>query len=183
MSPTEEELEDDRQFFPTGWHDEDERIDLYALFVLEDVPVAELEDVLRRSADGNDGCQSLWLAGDYNTLPDFYFYVVPSPEGTKPPLDPDWQSPFRGQTAADAARFLRTVPKPRKPLCKTYFAILSRTLYEEQGHLLVCKVLEDGQVQSIPCPVADVGIYFGGGDRDHWRFDLRSWEEDGSTLL
>jgi hypothetical protein len=27
-------------FFRHGWHDDDERIDIYALFVLEDVPVA-----------------------------------------------------------------------------------------------------------------------------------------------
>lgn len=106
-----------------------------------------------------------------------------SPEGTKPPLDPNWQSPFQGKTAADAAEFLRNVPKPRKPLCKTYFSILSRTLYEEQGHLLVCKVLEDGQVQSIPCPVADVGIWFDGGNRDEWGRCLERWEEDGLALM
>lgn len=40
MSPTEEESEEERQFFHSGWRDEEERIDVYALFVLEDVPVA-----------------------------------------------------------------------------------------------------------------------------------------------
>lgn len=37
MSSTREEEE---AFFSGGWKDDDDRIDVYALFVLEDMPVA-----------------------------------------------------------------------------------------------------------------------------------------------
>ncbi|PPJ53827.1 hypothetical protein CBER1_03234 [Cercospora berteroae] len=166
MPPTEEQLEEERRSLHSGWLDDEQRIDVYALFVLEDAPVA-----------------CLWLADDYNTLPDFYLSAAASPEGTKPPLDPKWQSPFRGKTAADAAQFLRSVPKPRKPLCETLFAILSRTLYKEQGHLLVCKVIDDGQVQSIPRAIVNVRMYFGGGEREEWGQELERWDQRGLPLM
>jgi hypothetical protein len=133
------------------------------------------------------GNERLWLADDYNNLPDFYHRVpeqpiTPNPH-TKLPLDPNWRSPFRGKTVEDAAEFLRSVPKPRKPLCKTYFAVLDMTLYWEQGYVLVCKILEGGQVQSIACAASCVGIFFGGFDRITWDESLTDWEEDGVAVM
>lgn len=83
----------------------------------------------------------------------------------------------------DAAEFLRNVPKPRKPLCKTYFAILDKARYREQGQILVCKMMEDGQVESIPCKATCIGIFFGGHDRDTWAESRMDWEEDGMVLM
>ncbi|GIZ46692.1 hypothetical protein CKM354_000980900 [Cercospora kikuchii] len=175
-----EQEEDEAAFFESGWLDDEERIDVYGVFVLEDMPVADIENVFRSQEDY--GNERLWLADDYNNLPDFYFHL-PSHPHTKLPLDPNWQSPFRGKTVADVAEFLRSVPKPRKPLCKTYFAVLDKTLYREQGHILVCKVLEDGQVQSIPCVASFVGVFFGGHERYMWANELSSWEEYGSVAM
>ncbi|KAM3422922.1 hypothetical protein BST61_g405 [Cercospora zeina] len=175
-----EDKEEEEAFFHSGWLDDEERIDVYALFLLEDVPVADIEEVFRDQEDFGDEC--LWLADDYNVLPDFYF-SAPSDPGTKLPLDPDWQSPFRGKTATDAARFPRSVPKPRKPLCKTYFAILDKALYKEHGYVLVCKVMEDGQVQSIPCMAAFVGIFLKDHDRDTWADELSRWEVPGMAVM
>ena len=138
--------------------------------------------MLRRNEDDME-CPSLWLADDYNNLPDYHPYL-PSPEGTRRPLNPNWQSPFRGKTVAEAADFLRSVPKPPKPLCKTYFAVYNKALYREQDHIVVCRILEDGQVQSIPCRAACLSRYFAlhDPDLDAWEQCLTSWEEDGRVL-
>ncbi|KAK4507469.1 hypothetical protein PRZ48_001204 [Zasmidium cellare] len=175
MSSSREEA-----FFGGAWRDDDERIDVYALFVLEEIALTDIENVLRRNEE-DLGSASLWLADDYNNLPDFQLDNPPA-SGTTAPLAPEWQSPFLAKTAQDAAEFLRSVPKPRKPLCKTYFAILDKALYREHDQLLVCKVV-NGEVQSIPCAAPCVGVFFTGHDRNTWNQSLYNWQEDGMVLM
>ncbi|SMY21022.1 unnamed protein product [Zymoseptoria tritici ST99CH_1A5] len=174
----------DESFFDGGWQDDDERIDLYALFVLDDVPVAAIEEVIRRNLeDSNDS--NLWLADDYNNLPDLpdFELNLGTLGATEAPLDPNWQSPFGGKTLQDAARYLRSVPKPRKPLCKTYFVVLDGTFYQKHDQVFVCKVLESGEVQSVPCEAARVSVYLGGHDRSYWDQDLDNWEDEGLAVM
>ncbi|SMR45872.1 unnamed protein product [Zymoseptoria tritici ST99CH_1E4] len=171
-------------FFEGGWRDDDERIDLYALFVLEDVPIAEVEDVLRRNFEDSKD-EHLWLAEDYNSLPDLpdIELDVQVASGTSRPLNPRWKSRFEGKTIQDAADFLGSVPKPRKPLCKTYFAVLNKMRYQEHDQILICKILENGQVQSIPCVATRVALFFIGYERDEWDESFSRWENDGLVLL
>jgi hypothetical protein len=64
--------------------------------------------------------------------------------GIAAPIDPGWQSPFIGQSIADAANFIRNAPKPPKPLCRRFFAVLQKDRFEQTGKLLICKILPEG---------------------------------------
>jgi hypothetical protein len=59
-------------------------------------------------------------------------------------MDEGWKSPFAGKSIEDAANFIRNTPKPPKPLCKTYFAVMEEELYEEHRLLKVCKIIPKG---------------------------------------
>jgi hypothetical protein len=59
-------------------------------------------------------------------------------------MDEGWKSPFAGKSIEDAANFIRNTPKPPKPLCKTYFAVMEEELYEEHRLLEVCKIIPKG---------------------------------------
>jgi hypothetical protein len=143
-----------------------------------------IEEVLKRNIE-DCGDAIFWLADDHKNLPDLPDVGSPTPKSgaSEPPLDPAWKSPFQANTMQDAADYLRSVPKPRKPLCKTYFAVLDETQYKERDTVLICKILEDGQVQSIPCKAAKVAIYLCGFDRFTWDQTLEYWEEDGLVLM
>jgi hypothetical protein len=39
---------------------------------------------------------------------------------------------------------VRNAPKPPKPLCKLFFAVLQRDRFERSGNLLICKILPKG---------------------------------------
>ncbi|KJX92720.1 hypothetical protein TI39_contig5830g00006 [Zymoseptoria brevis] len=138
-------------FFEGGWSDEYDRIDVYASFVLDGIisvavglvrgrALAET-DVRRKSNMSSNaitpdaGHAGFWLADDYNNLADYPDIGLDEriEHGTHLPLDEGWRSPFVGKTLEDAAGYLRSVPKPRKPLCKTWFAVLDAKLYREGG--------------------------------------------------
>lgn len=104
-----------------------------------------------------------------------------SAAGTEAPVDAEWQSPFLDKSVQDAMVFIRDVPKPPKPLCKLFFAVLQKDRYEQHGQLLVCKAV-DGEVQTIPCQASGIGTFFAGFERDEWDESLRRWEEEGIAL-
>jgi hypothetical protein len=81
----------------------------------------------------------LWLADTYASLPDYRPNYRTF--GTRTPINKDWKSPFVGKTIADAANFVRNAPKPPKPLCKRFFAVLQQDRFEQSGELLICKIL------------------------------------------
>ncbi|SMY28472.1 unnamed protein product [Zymoseptoria tritici ST99CH_1A5] len=174
----------DEAFFEGGWTDEDDRIDVYALFVLDEtISVAEIEDVLQRNYT-DAGHAGFWLADDYHNLADYPDVGLDEriEHGTHLPLDETWRSPFVGKTIEDAAEYLRGVPKPRKPLCKTWFAVLDAKLYREEDQVLICKIREDGRVESMPCVAAFVTVHFDGYDRGYWDLELDSWKNDGGGV-
>lgn len=84
---------------------------------------------------------ALWLADSYSTLPDY----LPNHKiyGTEDPIDDNWRSPFAGKSIEDAANFVRNAPKPPKPLCKQFFAVLQKDRFEQNGTILICKILSD----------------------------------------
>ena len=44
----------------------------------------------------------------------------------------------------DVANFIRNTPKPPKPLCKDFFALMQKDLYERIAKLTICKILPEG---------------------------------------
>ncbi|KAL1582970.1 hypothetical protein WHR41_08246 [Cladosporium halotolerans] len=113
--------------------------DLLALFVLDDIPNETVNTLLRENAARIKGDLTLWLADNYDTLPD---YKRRSTLGTSFPIDTDWRSPFIGKTVPDAITFIRNAPKPPKPLSKRFCAVVTRKCLENEL-VLICKSLED----------------------------------------
>lgn len=120
----------------------------------------------------------LWLADTYDTIPDY----DPSnpPEGTPSTVSSAWRSPFIGASLQDIAAFIVTAPKPPKPLCKEYFAVLEKQRYEQDKKLLIYKNMEPSteiqgeiKLQSVPCPVDMAGHFFISFHRDHWKYAVR----------
>ena len=60
--------------------------------------------------------------------------------GTMAPIDDAWRSPFVGKSIADAANFVRSAPKPQKPLSRRFFAVLQKEFYEQTGMALICRI-------------------------------------------
>lgn len=124
-----------------------------------------INKVLRDNSD-NTGAQYLWLADTYDSLHD---YDGLTHEGTSSPIDPAWRSPFVGKTPADAIAFIRNAPKPPKPLCKAYCALLQKALYEEKGYLLMCKAIEGKRdPETIPVEGKEAGLFFVAFEREEW---------------
>ena len=59
-------------------------------------------------------------------------------------MDQSWTSPFVGKSIEDVANFVRNAPKPPKPLCKTFFAVMQKDLYDRKGKLFIYKILPVG---------------------------------------
>lgn len=96
-------------------------------------------------------------------------------------MDVEWQSPFLGQTVHDALAFIRNAPKPPKPLCKAFCAVLQNDRFEQHDQLLICTHF-DGELQAIPCAASEAGIFFAGFERGEWEESYRRWEEEGIPL-
>ena len=179
------------------WRDDETMVDLMALFVLDDFPAevrrAEkfnvrahelkltiyqtLNGILRANSEVTDE-PYLWLADTYDTLSDYN----PSnpPEGTSSTVDSAWRSPFIGSSLQDIAAFIEAAPKPPKPLCKEYFAVLEKKRYEQDKKLLIYKILEtptdhqsETTLQSVPCPIHLAGHFFISFYRSHWEYAVR----------
>ena len=80
----------------------------------------------------------LWLADTYDTLPDWE--PAHPAEGTVGPVDENWRSPFISSSIQEIAAFIKAAPKPSKPLCKRFFAILQRERYEKDKQLLIYRI-------------------------------------------
>ena len=115
----------------------------------------------------------LWLADTYDTLPDWD--PARPTEGTTSPVKETWRSPFIGSSIEEVAAFIEAAPKPPKPLCKRFFAVLQKQQYEEHKQLLIYKIPEaqvggsgEHTLQSVPCPVELAGFFFRSYDRYYW---------------
>ena len=89
------------------------------------------------------------MADAYSNLPDYRpNYCV---DGTENPISEDWRSQFIGMSIEDAANFIRNAPKPPKPLCKRFFAILQKDSFDQNITMHICKIVpadEDSDVDS-----------------------------------
>lgn len=139
----------------------------------------------------------LWLADTYDTIPD-YDPANPSAEGTAGAIETSWRSPFIGVSLEVIAAFVRAAPKPPKPLCKDFFAVLRKAQDSGMEQVLICHALvmgseapEEIRVQTVPCPVHLAGFFFYSYDRYNWNKAVSeqglyyghgaSWNDDDSS--
>jgi hypothetical protein len=97
-----------------------------------------IKTLVDRNAKHIDGDYTLWLADNYDTLPD---YIGESMPATITPVDPAWRSHFLSKTIPDVVAYMRATPKPPKPLNKTFCAVLTKEGLE-LGQIFICKSLE-----------------------------------------
>ncbi|KAK5166542.1 uncharacterized protein LTR77_008085 [Saxophila tyrrhenica] len=165
--------------YTEGQLEDDGSEDVFALFVLEDVPIAMVNEVLQGNHD-QASTNYMWLADSYDNLVDI---DQSNKDGNKrPQVDEQWHSPFIGKSVQDAAEFIKNCPKPPKALNKVHFAVLDRAMYESHGWLPVYRY-EDGELQTMPCDADMVSTFFIAYDRDTWEESLRIWKEDGIPAL
>jgi hypothetical protein len=75
----------------------------------------------------------------------------------------------------EVAAFIGAAPKPPKPLCKRFFAVLQKEQYENSKQVLIYKILDDSgdggierSLQTVPCPATLAGFFFFRFDRYYW---------------
>ena len=136
-----------------------------------------INDVLQRNKDEARSWW-LWLVDDHNNLPAFTGHAI---DGTQAPVDETWTSPFIGASVEDAAAYLRSVPKPKKPLCKTYFTVLDRKRLEEHDQIMIYNQV-GGEIQGVPCTAGWAGEWLTGHERDTWEERYSGWTLAGQTL-
>jgi hypothetical protein len=130
----------------------------------------------------------------YDPLPDFNGpMAVP---GIQPPIPPTWQSPFLGNSLSEIAEWVRGIPKPPKAVCKAFFAVLRKEVFEERGMVVICKVGngngdsdgggdgdgdgdgdgggKGGEVQTLPWTASRITGWLVAYNRDNWHDD---WED------
>jgi hypothetical protein len=113
------------------------------------------------------GNSKVKLASRYKDLPDFVGLKIS--KGTKTPLNPAWRSPFVGKTLADAVAWIRGNSKPPKAANKVYFAVLQKELYEADGDVPMCKVIEgESEPQTIPCSADMLTTFISTYHGDQW---------------
>ena len=135
-----------------------------------------INELQRNHEDTSDW--HLWLADDYNNLPDFTGMWV---EGTHQPIDARWRSPGLGASMEEVVEFIQSIPKPPKSVSKMYFVMLDPQRYEQFDEVLVCKILGQ-EVQCIPCDAGWVSTYLVGHQRDRWQERWKAWTESGQAL-
>jgi hypothetical protein len=127
-----------------------------------------LTEILRANTEATDE-PYLWLADKYDTVPD---YDPDNPAtGTSGPVDSHWRSPFIGCSVEEIATFIQAAPKPRKTLCKRFFAALQKEQYEQDQQLFIYKIPvgdDKTRLQKVCCPVHLAGNFFIGYDRSYW---------------
>jgi len=80
----------------------------------------------------------------------------------------------------EIAEWVCNAPKPPKAVCKAFFAVLTKQLFEERGMVLICKVGdgdgggERGEVQTLPWTAMRVTGWLVAYNRDNWHDD---WED------
>lgn len=91
--------------------------------------------------------------------------------------------------------FIEAAPKPSKPLCKRFFAVLDKKRYEQDQRLLIYKTPEgpsssegESRLQCVPCPAHYAGLFFASYDRSDWHTAVddqalyygegAAWEDD-----
>jgi hypothetical protein len=92
----------------------------------------------------------------FDSLPDFD--KNSDTEVTEANVPATWQSLFAGRSLGYVSSWVACIPNPPKDVNKTYFAVLQKELYEQDGSLLICKRSEGRRKpRTIPVMPEQVG--------------------------
>ena len=123
--------------------------------------------VLSSNIQDMGGARVLQLADAYDSLPNWDRNAAP--EGTEPSIATTWRSPFIGKSLLEVAAWIRRIPKPPKPINKTYFAVLQKDLYEQNKQVLICRLRGNGRrVETIPMDARSIGEFQLLFQREDW---------------
>ncbi|GAB7353008.1 hypothetical protein MBLNU459_g3567t1 [Dothideomycetes sp. NU459] len=153
-----------------------------ALFVLEeDVPNEMIDEVLKKNEEEVQDYQ-LWLADESleGLLADSF-----DERATEPPIPSTWRSPLIGKTIEAAFEFMATIPLNRS-LIREYIAVLDKHLYEKKGWVVLHRIDEMGEINSIPCEAGLAMLQMGStgySSPDGWPSALKNWREYGQPLM
>jgi hypothetical protein len=126
-----------------------------------------VNEVLSSNIEDMGGARVVQLADTYDLLPNWDPNAAP--EGTDPNIATIWRSPFIGKSLIEVASWIRHIPKPPKPINKTYFAVLQRERYEQSKQVLICRVRGKGsRVETIPVDARSIGGF-------QWLFRRADW--------
>jgi hypothetical protein len=126
-----------------------------------------VNEVLSSNIEDTGGARVVQLADSYDLLPNWGPNAAP--EGKEPTIATTWQSPFIGKPLVEVATWIQHIPKPPKPINKTYFAVLQKELYEQNKQALVCRVRGNGRrVETIPIDAQSIGGF-------QWLFRRPDW--------
>lgn len=97
------------------------------------------------------------------------FHDGKNPEGTYPPVDDTWWSPFIGKSLQEITAWIREIPKPPTTVNKAFSAVLQKELYDQKSQALMCKIIGDGEeVQTFPVEASAVGAFQFVFRREEW---------------
>jgi len=132
--------------------------------------------VLQRAADELPDVYELWLADSYDNLsPED---PRRAPDGTKPPIDPLWRSPFAGKTPEDAAEFVRRAPRDQG-LNLEHFVVLDKSLYIEKGWVTAYKFCRGGVLAPLPLVAKYATMMLSVYHYDMWKHYVEDYYRDG----
>ena len=121
------------------------------------------------------GSSDLWLADTYERLPDFQ--RAKCIQGTKS-AGAVWQSPFLGQTLADASAWVRGIRKPQKAINKKYFVVPKKEIFEKQAKVITYKAFDgEKEHQAILYKVEELGMWITSYNRHCWEQNYENYEE------
>lgn len=94
----------------------------FTLILKSSIFCQTVEKILQDNMRHNES--HLWLADTCENLPDLdgLRFI----DGTKPPIDASWKSPFLGLSLTDVLEWFRGFPKPPKAVNKRYFAVVQK---------------------------------------------------------
>lgn len=129
-----------------------------------------INQFLTQAAEPDDRLQ-FWLADTYETLPEQAI-----DEGTEPPIDNAWRSPFVGKSVEEAAEFVKNAPGG-KGLDKSFFAVLEEGFYRDNGWVTVCRIDYDGgPVTAMGTGAKSSAKYLYGHYGEGWDVALQDWD-------
>ncbi|KAF4625007.1 hypothetical protein G7Y89_g13163 [Cudoniella acicularis] len=140
----------------------------FALFVLADITIDDINHVLQKAHDGSTvNCYYFWLAHDFAYVPreNRVGETIFCESGTESPIPEEWTSLFKGKTIQEAAAFSKLALDGLQ-VDWHHFAVL------DEGFLTLCRIgdgdLVGDDLDTMPCKVEVSTLNLSSLERHVW---------------